>query len=338
MITLATADPHVSANPRDAYRWKFLEETLPALVAEHDVERILILGDLTETKDGHPAALVNRLVDAVVALTESAQLYFLKGNHDYVAEDVPFFRFLRHLRRVRWINEPTALELRGLGKCLFLPHTRNLEDWVDQMFDSYEWFFCHQTFGGADLGGRRADGAGPPFTKNSKVVSGDVHVPQKVGPVTYVGAPYTVDFGDDYKPRVLLLDGGKARSIPVPGPQKRLMTLSGRDPLAALGMKHPLAAAIWPLTEGDVVKVRVELPAGSEVSRADVRARVRGWAEEARVELSAVQVVAPAAKSTPAARDRHRASDADLVRAYARKMNKGKATVSAGLKLAEETP
>ena len=88
---------------------------------------------------------------------------------------------------------------------------------------------------------------------------------------------------------------------------------------------------------GDVVKVRVELPTKSDISRTEARAAAREWAEQRGVELYAVEVVSPKAVPTRA-RDRHRASDADLVRAYAKKMNKGKATVAAGLKLAEETP
>jgi hypothetical protein len=43
--------------------------------------------------------------------------------------------------------------------------------------------------------------------------------------------------------------------------------------------------------------------------------------------------------ATKPARDRHRSSDADLVRAYAKKMGKAdKTTVAAGLKIVEETP
>lgn len=322
MITIVTADIHASPNPRDAYRWKFIEETLPALVAEHGAERVLVLGDLTEAKAGHSAELVNRLVDALAALAAHASVYLLMGNHDYLSEDVPFYRFTRHLPRVRWINDPTALTLRGLGKCLFLPHTRDLTSWVDHMHDEYDWFFCHQTFGGADLGGRRAAGDGPPFSKNSKVVSGDVHSPQRVGPVTYVGAPYSVDFGDAFEPRVLLLEGAEMRSVPVPGPQKRLVEVPSIT---------DLTGAEKNLRPGDVVKVRATMETG-EYSRAEARKNIREWAASVGVELYAVEIIAPRAAPTKM-HDRHRASDEELVRGYAKKMGKGKSTVSAGLKI-----
>ena len=326
-VTLVAADPHWSPNPRDAYRWIFLEETLPTMIEKHGIGRVIIAGDLTEAKDGHTAALVNRLVDGVSKLAEAAPVYVLKGNHDYVAEDVPFYRFLRHLPRVRWINEPTQLNLRGLGKCLFLPHTRRLEDWDESITDNFDWFFCHQTFKGAALSqGHRAEGSAAPFSVGARVVSGDVHVPQEIGPVTYVGAPYHVDFGDDYSPRVLLLEGTKMRSVPVPGPQKRLLTSTG-DVLAMKGKCYP----------GDIVKVRVALPASAKTSRAEVRHRCRAWAEEAGVSLHAVEIIAPKVVAAGVSRNRSRASDADLVRAYGKKMSADKIAVAAGLKLMDET-
>lgn len=331
MKTFVTADLHLSDNPRDAYRLRWFER-LPELAKSLGAKRVLVLGDITEAKDGHRAGLVNAVVDGFAALAEVAIVYVLCGNHDYVAQDVPFYRFLRHLRRVRWINSPTPLKLSGLGECLFLPHARAPDDWVDHMHDSYDWFFCHQTFNGADLGGRKAEGGGfdPGLFRGRggtfRVVAGDVHVPQTVGPVTYVGAPYAVDFGDRYAPRVLLLEEGKVpRSIPTEGPQKRLIVLRDRD-------RYPDVAP------GDIVKLRVCPARGNETPRAEWRAQARRWADAAGVELHSVQVVAPAAEpgAIAAARSRSRRSDEDLVRAYAKKMGKGRATAAAGLKIVEE--
>lgn len=332
MTTLVTADAHFSANPRDAYRFRFLEETLPALMAEHGAQRLLVLGDLTEQKDGHGPGLVNRIVDGFAALAESADVYLLKGNHDYLAEDVPFFRYMGHLPRTHWINDPEEMRLRGLGRCLFLPHTRDLGDWADWVLlaKKYDWYFCHQTFGGADLGhGHRADGAQDPratFGKNARVVSGDVHVPQELGPVTYIGSPYTIDFGDDFEPRVLVLDREEMRSVPVPGPQKRLVTIRSRtDAYPNVG-------------PGDIVKLRIEVPAGNETSRAEWRAQAYRWAEAAGVQLYTVQVVTPTTRpGEKAAATRRQRTDEELVRAYAKKLGKGKTTVAAGMKIVEET-
>lgn len=337
MTTLVTADLHLAENPRDAYRFKFLEETLPALIRDHDVTRVFVLGDLCEVKDHHRAPLVNRIVDGFAALTKDVDLYVLKGNHDYVAEDVPFYRFLQHLDRVKWINEPLAVKLRGLGDCLFLPHTKHLDDWVDYMFDSHDWFFCHQTFAGAKDRGYVAEGEKAPFTGNAKVISGDVHVPQKLGPVTYVGSPYLIDFGDSFDPRVLILNDEEMKSVSVPGPQKRLMTLSGLDPLGALSMKHPFAGVLPQIQEGDVVKVKVELSDG-RLSRAEVRAAVTDWAHKAGVTLYETKIIAAAPQRTEKKAAQTHRTDDELVRAYAKRMGKDdKTTLAAGLKVVEET-
>lgn len=330
MTTLVTADLHLAENPRDAYRFSFFDQ-LPALAAEHKADRVLILGDITEAKDGHHAALVNRVVDGFAALAKVAQVYVLMGNHDYVAIDVPFYRFLRHLQGVRWISNPTSLQLRGLGDCMFIPHTSTPQDIPRLVDGGYNWIFMHQTVDGASGGNRKLSGWKHCFDPRARVISGDVHVPQKIGPVTYVGSPYTVDFGDDFEPRVLLLDGTKMRSIPVAGPQKVLITTKDATKLTWAG---PRALT----SPGDIVKVRIELPTGSEMSRAEARARARDWAATAGVQLYSVQVVEPEAAqaSKIVARDRPRAGDPELVRAYVKKMGKGETTAAAGLKIVEE--
>ena len=223
MSSLVTGDTHFSANPRDSYRWKFLEETLPTLMEEHGVDRVLILGDLTEIKDGHPATLVNRLEDGIASLAERASVYVLKGNHDYRAEDVPFFRFLGHVPRVRWINEPTELRLRGLGSCLLIPHQSSPDYWGTVRDTPHDWYFCHATFEGTktETGHKLSGVPRSVFPKRARVVSGDIHTPHD----WYVGAPYHIDFGDSFSPRVLLLNGTHKNSIPVPGPQKQLIKM-----------------------------------------------------------------------------------------------------------------
>lgn len=337
---LVTADLHFSDNPRDAYRFHFLEEELPRLVAEHSVQQLLILGDITESKDGHKASLVNRMVDGIAALAQNVDVYILKGNHDYTAQDVPFYRFLDHIPRVRWINEPEVIRLEGLGRCLFLPHTNDYGDWVDWLMTpngDYDWYFCHQTFGGADLGhGHLVNGGQDPratFGHNAHVISGDVHVPQKIGPVTYVGSPYAVDFGDTTDTQILLLEGETMLPVPVTGPQKQLVKLVGATPLD--GLDGAPAAAVL---AGDVVRVTIDLPAGCEMSRAAIRAEVRAWAEEAGVYLDSVKITSAAvSREKKAIHDRPQRDDDQLVRDYARKMKKGKATVEAGLKIMEKT-
>lgn len=325
MTTLVTADLHLSENPRDGYRFQFLEG-LPDLVRRLGARRVVILGDLTEAKDAHRAPLVNRIADSLAKLAEEVSVYILRGNHDYVIAEVPFYRFLSHLRNIRWINQPTVLKLRGLGDCLFLPHTNNLEDWANLAFDEHAWTFCHQTFEGAAAGhGRQLTGVPVPGGA-FRVVSGDIHVPQKLSRITYVGAPYHVDFGDDYEPRVLLLDGNKMRSVPCNGPQKRLVEVSSVGDLA------PAGGSVRP---GDIAKVRVHVSQEELAARSKIRAAVREWADNAKVVLHAVQLVAGEGPKQKKTRQPDRRSDEDLVREYVAARGGGKATLQVGLKLIE---
>lgn len=233
MTTICTADLHFSANPRDSYRFQFLENALPFMVQQHGTQRVLVLGDITEQKEGHHSVLVNRLVDGFTSLAQSTDVIILRGNHDGLSQDVPFFRFLKHIPRVRWINEPTALKLRGLGHCLFLPHARRPEDWGGVELTGRDWYFCHQTFSGATSeSGQKLEGFPLDlFGRGARVISGDVHVPQDVklpgrGLLTYAGAPFHVKFGDAFEPRCLLIrDGGEVGSLPVPGPRKYVVDM-----------------------------------------------------------------------------------------------------------------
>jgi predicted phosphodiesterase len=250
MTALAIADLHLSEKVRDVYRFAAMDR-IAGLIEKHKPDELLVLGDLTESKDYHPATLVNDVVDIMYSFSCLAEVYILLGNHDYTQTDCPFFHFLKHFKRVRWVGAVSQLSL-SIGKCLFLPHTRNWEeDWanIDTMQD-LNWAFAHNTFEGATTEhGKKLNGIPTDiFPEGVPVVSGDIHTPQKLGPVTYVGSPYCVDFGDDFDPRVLLLSDKGMKSIPLPGPQKRLIDLKAGYKLAKVEAEP-----------GDIVKVRYKL-------------------------------------------------------------------------------
>lgn len=294
MAVLITADLHLSVNPRDEYRHVFMEETLPAIVKEHKPSSLIILGDLTDSKDCHSAPLVNRMVDQIRVLEHLCPLYILRGNHDCLDPSQPFFKFLGHLDGVKWINDPWGEVLTDLGNCLFLPHTRNYKkDWaLKSRFAPFErdpstgFIFCHNTFEGADAGHGNPLGGIPTNTlpKQARVISGDVHVPQEVDQVTYVGAPYTVTFGDSYKPRILLVErkGNKFdyKSIPVPGINKRTVELKNHEKIV-----RPERY------EKDLLKVRVHLKASDYADWNNIQNRVRKTYEEAGAVVCLVQPV-----------------------------------------------
>src|SRR6266567_2832077 len=107
MTTLVTADLHLSSNPRDAYRHERMWE-IRKILKKYEVDRLLILGDLTEQKDHHSAELVNEVVNHMILFSECCPVTILRGNHDYVSSECPFFVFLKHIKRIQWINNPTG--------------------------------------------------------------------------------------------------------------------------------------------------------------------------------------------------------------------------------------
>lgn len=324
MSILVTGDIHLSENPRDAYRFKFLDWLLEQ-VKKRNVDHLIILGDITDNKDRHDAWLTNEIAHYIHSLAKIVPVTILTGNHDYLIADLPFFEFLGRIDNVLWITKPREA---GRGDCLFLPHTRNYKkDWPNWLeYKTHDWIFTHQTFQGANVGSRTLDGIPlSVFPKGSRVISGDIHVPQTIGPVTYVGAPYHVNFGDDYEGRVLLIDGDKLTSIKYNGPQKRLVEIQhGYD----------ISRDEQALNKGDIIKVRVKLASDEYDRWATIRSEIKEWADKQGYILETIQPIVD--RAAPKSYKKIDAvSDTELVKTYAKRANLSKQTLSTGLKILE---
>lgn len=342
MNTLLTADLHLNSNPRDEYRHTFVRG-LAEFARKLRCGRIIILGDLTDEKDCHSAELVNRIVGYLYDMGQQCEVIILRGNHDCVDPTMPFFKFVHMIENVRWINDMDSFGLVGLGLCTFLPHTRDHErDWKKFSWAPYQrdpergWIFCHNTFDGSDAGGGRRLRGIPTsvFPKHATVVSGDVHVPQINEQVVYVGAPYTINFGDEYKPRVLMLGtttGQKTQmqSIPVPGVQKRLIQIKAGHYGREKWLKR--------LNDGDILKIKVKLAADDYSNWPQIQRDVRKWGEELNCVVHSVVPVKASAtlrvKKTPTGVEH--ASDAELLEKYAKRRNVPADVLRTGLKLME---
>lgn len=335
MKLLVTADLHLGDNPRDAYRHAFVKERLPAMVRKYKPDAIALLGDLTEEKDRHGAWLVNEIVSHIHGLSQLAPVVIVKGNHDYIDATHPFYAFMGRLNDVSWVGTP--LDAKNLPlppsarpkRTLFLPHTPDPErDWESLDFRGYDWIFAHQTFTGANVGfGRRMTGVDPKiFGPRAKVISGDIHVPQNVKGtnVVYVGAPYTVDFGDDYEPRMLLVeDGSVVTSIPCKGPQKRLIEV-------------PTKTSNPAVTIGDIVKLRVQVPATATAEWSTTRDELRAWAERRGLVVDSIVPVFER-RSIKVKRDAtSRRSDDELLEAYGKARGVDATTLKVGKIIMEQ--
>jgi len=190
-------------------------------------------------------------------------VFILRGNHDYDSDpNIPFFSFLDKLSHIVYISKPTIWngyeQHSGLDwQFLFLPHSRDpgkdwdLKTWSKTRLSAV---FMHQTFRGAvSETGYKLSGIGTSRFRNfdCPIFSGDVHVPQQIGPITYVGSPYHIHFGDRFSPQVLLADEMfRTKSVRFPAPKKSVF-----DVQSAEDFKKQTASS----KAGDMVKIRLHL-------------------------------------------------------------------------------
>ena len=207
---LITADLHFNTDPLDSYRFdifNFIEYKL----IEYNCKSLYILGDLTTNKDKHPSKLVNRLVKELLKLTKFVnEIVILRGNHDYKDENTPFFGFLSEIPKIKFINEITLY-----NNHLFVPHIDNIHDENKQIIQKLiqqnpKYVFMHGKVKNAILENGYKDETGLDINElfknyNGTVISGDIHNPQVIGNLTYVGSPYHIHFGDIYDGRMLVL-------------------------------------------------------------------------------------------------------------------------------------
>jgi DNA repair exonuclease SbcCD nuclease subunit len=324
MNILVTSDLHLSAKARDRYRFDACER-LRKRMEKKPPQALLIAGDLTEEKDRHPAQLVNDVVRTMHEFAQIAPLLILKANHDYRDEAHPFFAFLSRVPNVHWIDDISNASMlpkqfrAPFAGCLFLPHThspkRDWKGWVDKT--TYRFIFAHQLFSGAGSeSGKRLTGVDPDLIPNKQcVLAGDVHTPHKVTDhIEYIGAPYHVDFGDNYQARYIeILANSSSRQLisktTADWPQKRLIALDDVSELKEHQGTHP----------GDIVLVRVQVSSMERWPK--VRERVARWGDANNVHVHRVEPVMAhkAARRHVKVKNSTRADDLDTLRQFSKR-------------------
>lgn len=206
---LLVSDLHLTDNPQDEYRWIVFPQ-LAGLCEEFKVKTIFFLGDVWDRKDRHSGTLLNRTVAELSWLQDitSASIYVLMGNHDEPVNGVPYWSFLDALNSIHYVTEPF---LHPDLNIWLLPFSSNpVEAWKDLPLRQARALFLHQTVEGAlienDRKIEKVPHPMPILPRGALVYSGDVHRPQTVGGVTYVGTPYPTRFGETWPGRVLILD------------------------------------------------------------------------------------------------------------------------------------
>lgn len=278
------------ADPACEYRWR-LWPWLRTTAKEERVKTICILGDMVDRKDNHPSILVNRLCDELKKTRDEtgAEIVVTAGNHDWLKDGEEFFRFLRHFDGIRYVTEPWEHpDVKG-SLAMFLPFTKDpVGDWKGlTSLDQFEYVFMHQTIRGslASNGERLQDGDTLPdiFDGVGKIYSGDIHVPQIIGSIEYVGSPYHVHFGDNFKPRVVLLENNKhAVDLHVPNMPLRV----------AVNASSMLQLRSRDLREGDQVKLRLQLRPEERHNWSQMRREALAWLRSRGVEVHGIELIA----------------------------------------------
>lgn len=280
-MKLLTADWHLTDNPDEEYRWGVFD-VVRKQMARHRATALVILGDLADRKDRHSAALLNRMRGAFMRLAEDCQqeIMLFPGNHDMPIVGESFWTFLDDLPNVTFISQPAEWDD---GRALVLPYTDDpVAAWDDFDLGAYEAIFMHQPVNGATEKGRTVltKKPFPELPPGPKVYSGDIHTPQVVGPVRYVGAPHPIKFGDRYRCQMLLVDHKYrvAKELELAPIARHMLRVGSIDKL-----KH------LPTQPGDQAQVVFELGLDAMARWPAIRDEIQNWAVRAQVRLFSIE-------------------------------------------------
>lgn len=290
---LYVSDLHLTDNVADDYRWCIFDFIKSVQVNNRRIDHLFILGDVTDFKNRHSSILVNRIVSEITKLSLIFDVHIIMGNHDYENPDQPFFDFLNNIQGVFFYKKGCIVSVEdALFYCV--PHSRlSFKERADFKFKNLyncDVALFHETFKGAfGSNGFELDGTSTNLFRDFRktiLLSGDIHVPQKVGVVEYVGSPYPVRYGDTYQPRVLLhnLESGVLKSIETDFIRKESLKVDNMrevlDRVEDLG-----------LIKGDMLKIKVRVPVYKMLEWPSVRKNIVDFCVSNSIVLGEVRVI-----------------------------------------------
>jgi len=289
MNNLLIADLHLTDNPIDEYRWKIFD-WIKDLRKRYLINNLYILGDLTDKKDNHSSLLVNKLTDNICDLAEVMSIVILKGNHDAINLSNPFFKFFNEFPVVKFISLPCII-----NQGLFIPYTKNFKsvEKTIEIFDSeinhseISYIYTHLPLIGsvAQNGWELKEGVDiSVFSKykNIQVFAGDIHTPQKIGNVEYVGSPYNTTFSDSFKGQAILLNESSGSKVYLKPGFLRRYSLKITNPKELLPNKFKA---------NDQVKIRVELGKEELYLWDEYRREIKEFCNATSIELVSLDMV-----------------------------------------------
>jgi predicted phosphodiesterase len=285
-MIILSGDWHLDDQPENAYRWNVIEQVLHACI-QYKLEAIFILGDLVDRKDRHSAAFVNKLITELRKLASRAPVIVLRGNHDTPLRGPAFWEFASHIEGITYISRPQPWYMfdNDNPDLLLLPFTPTpKEDWAKFKLADYKALFMHATVTGAraENGMVMENNNFPIMPRAPNIYSGDVHTPQQVRNITYVGAPHPTKFGDTYPCRALLLNEAFeiALAFPMHSPMKMMLEIS-----------HPSQLQNVIVRRGDQVKIRFLCQNPQIAEFGQIEQAIADWAAGANITIAGMEVV-----------------------------------------------
>lgn len=279
---LLTSDTHFTDSPQDAYRFG-LFPWIRQIIKEQGVRTVIFGGDLTDAKDEHPARLVNQVVEGCTSL--GVPCIFNLGNHDYAQLEHPFFKFLNQINGFQFVTAPTVI-----GNWVLIPHSKQRPlPGLDLVRESTAFCLLHQTFAGARASnGQVMEGElyadHLPHARTCHYLSGDIHVPQTVGQVEYVGSPYHVHFGDRFAPSVMLIRSPRIKPVRYTWAGLHRFTTT----IASVRELDDLHAQM-----GDQLKVKVKITRAELADWQSIKSGVQSWCDHKGVRLCGLELIPP---------------------------------------------
>lgn len=215
------------------------------------------------------------------------RITILKGNHDYVDEETPFFKFMNYIPHVTFVNIPRFKKRVGGVRSFWLPHNgharlgQELREIVSE--NEVEVMFMHETVHQAVVNDRSLVGyrsANFYSQLGIPILSGDVHQAQVLGNVEYVGAPYAIDFGDVVTRSCIVFDTDERYEYLFPAPQKKQVVISTTDDLDKLE-----------LGSGDLVRVQIIVDPNGINTASELRSKLIQLANEKELVLDGVEMI-----------------------------------------------
>lgn len=280
MNYLLYSDTHFTDKPIEEYRWKIFP-FLTEQALKYDVKKIICLGDLVDRADRHSGLLVNYLVEMYADLKHDtkAELTILAGNHDKPLQRPYFWEFLSRVG-VDYLTNP----IYDWNRVLYLPFSSNaVKEWGVFHSDT-KAILMHQTIEGAIVEDDRRIPSSPyplPPLPHIPIYSGDVHRPQSIDNITYVGAPYPVRFGETWDTRIIVIqndDWQNPISIQVPSIKRAILDIHNSKELLSFNYKTD-----------DQLKIRYHLKSDSLTSYAEEEIVIRKWAKDRGITIVSIE-------------------------------------------------